>query len=858
MYLEKLEIQGFKSFANPITLVFNRDLTAIVGPNGSGKSNIADAVRWVLGEQSVKTLRGKKSEDVIFAGSDKKNRLGFAQVSLYLNNADKQADVDYEQIIITRKVERNGEAEYLINNNKVRLLDVQLLLAKANFGQRTYSVIGQGMIDSILVSSAQERKDFFDEATGVRQFQIKKNQATNKLTNAKENLEQTSKILAELEPRLRSLTRQVKKLERRESLAKELKDLQTDYYSFLQGNLDKELSAKRKDFDKNQSEVSDLNQKLIELQTKLEKEEKADSRQDSFDLLQSQLGQYQNELNTLLKEKTILEGKSDIKLMSSGKSDIVWLKQRIENLKNEINKNNLVAKETQNKLVASQSELDILEKKREQILADFSKLEESLLNSSQELSPDQIDRQVKDILRQQKDFQASLNSLTNLDDLPKLRNLAQSITDALSNFFQKIRTHSEDDRKKWQQEFNQMLISKDNLVSEIGEARTSLAVLENDLKQLKNKINQDSEELKKLEKDRDSFSGGAYSDDKANLAGLEEKIKAKNKEITSVEESIKKFNQAEENKKRSLVQAQQEFREVQAKFNSQNNSLNEVKVDLARLETKEEELKNEIIEEFPGFVAKKVNNLDPAKSKEEISRIKNQLSIIGGIDEIVVEEYQEVNERYTFLKEQSDDLNKAIEHLEKIIKDLEEAISKQFDDAFKNINKLFNQYFKKLFSGGKAELILDISEIKTPKNANSQEEDDQDNGEAEDGQEVEVKKQYGIEIKATPPGKKLTSINMLSGGEKALTSIALISAIIANNPSPFVVLDEVDAALDEANSIRFSGILEELSSKTQFVAITHNRATMHQAKIIYGVTMGDDGVSKLLSINFERADEIAA
>ena len=248
MYLEKLEIQGFKSFANPSTLIFNRDLTVIVGPNGSGKSNVADAVRWVLGEQSVKTLRGKKLEDVIFAGSDKKNKLGFAQVSLYLNNKDKQADVDYEQIIITRKVERNGDSEYLINNNKVRLLDVQLLLAKANFGQRTYSVIGQGMIDSILVSSAQERKDFFDEATGVKQFQIKKNQAVNKVNNSKDNLEQTNKILAELEPRLRSLTRQVKKLEKRESLSKELKELQTNYYSFLKGGLDKGLAEKRKSF----------------------------------------------------------------------------------------------------------------------------------------------------------------------------------------------------------------------------------------------------------------------------------------------------------------------------------------------------------------------------------------------------------------------------------------------------------------------------------------------------------------------------------------------------------------------------------------------------------------------------------
>lgn len=859
MYLEKLEIQGFKSFANPSTLVFNKDLTAIVGPNGSGKSNVADAVRWVLGEQSVKTLRGKKSEDVIFAGSDKKNKLGFAQVSLYLNNKDKQADFDYEQIVVTRKVERNGETEYLINNNKVRLLDVQLLLAKANFGQRTYSVIGQGMIDSILVSSAQERKEFFDEATGVKQFQIKKNQSVNKLTNAKGNLEQTIKILAELDPRLKSLTRQVKRLEKRENLEKELKDLQLVYYSFLRGVLDKELSVKRSDYKIVQKEVAELNQQLVELQTKLEKEEKTVSRQESFEILQDKLEHYQNELNTMLKEKTILEGRSDLKLMSSGQSDVVWLKQRIDNLKNDINKNILLAKEKQNKLLSSQEEVNILENKRSQILAEFSKLEERLLNNGHDLSPEEMSNKVESILSQQRDFQNTLDTLKTIDDVPKLKEICIKITEAISSLAKKIKVNKEEDKKHWQSEFNEMLSSKDNLVAEISEARTSLAILENNLKQLETQISKDSEELKKLEHDKkallDNF--GSNQENKQQLDNLDKQINLKKKEAEEIEKQIKQFNEAEEGKKRSLVEAQKKFREVQANFNSKSSQLSEVKVNLARFETREEELLKEISEELPSFMPKEVEDINASETKEQIHRLKNQLSVIGGIDELVLEEYQEVNERYTFLKEQSDDLTEAIGHLEKIISDLEEAISKQFDKSFKNINTLFNQNFKKLFSGGKAELILDVSEVKKVKVLGEENSED-NNEEAEMEEESEIKKQYGIEIKAVPPGKKLSGINMLSGGEKALTSIALICAIIANNPSPFVVLDEVDAALDEANSIRFSEILDELSSQTQFVAITHNRATMHKAKIIYGVSMGDDGVSKLLSINFDQADEIAA
>src|SRR3990172_2423382 len=201
MYLEKLEIQGFKSFAKKTVLEFpdkikgSHSITGIVGPNGSGKSNVADAIRWVLGEQSIKTLRGKKSQDVIFSGSDKKARLGFAEASLYLNNQDKQADIDYTELVITRRVYQSGEGEYFINKAKARLADIQLLLAKANFGQRTYSIIGQGMADSVLSASLQERKELFDEAVGVKQYQIKREQALNKFKATRENLAQTALTL---------------------------------------------------------------------------------------------------------------------------------------------------------------------------------------------------------------------------------------------------------------------------------------------------------------------------------------------------------------------------------------------------------------------------------------------------------------------------------------------------------------------------------------------------------------------------------------------------------------------------------------------------------------------------------------
>lgn len=854
MYLEKLEIQGFKSFAKHSELVFNRELTAIVGPNGSGKSNIADAVRWVLGEQSSKTLRGKKAEDVIFVGSDKKSRLGFAQVSLYLNNTDKAADVDYEQIVITRRVDRDASSEYLINNNKVRLFDVQMLLAKANFGQKTYSVIGQGMVDSILISSAAERKEFFDEATGVRQFQIKKEQAISKLDNAKENLEQTRHIILELEPHLRSLTRQVKRLERREKLASELVDLQTQYYNFLKQNLNQELKVARDDYHHWQSQVSNLNQKLVDLQTALDKEEKAGSRQNNFEVLQKNLAQAQAELNALLKDKTILEGQSDLKLLASGQADIVWLKKRVNDLENQLNKANLKLESARHQEQQAKLDLSALEKNQAKVVADFQKLEKLITAGQQaDWSPAKVAKELEQIIADQQVLQNSLDMINDVADLDSVRNSCRKLSQSLNGLSERLRQASDISQGNWQTEFNQLLTHKDNLVGEIAQAQTALAVVSQNIKHEEEAIANIKEELLKLEHDRKLILEKSVDNKllQEQLASLNQKINQQSAVIAQIEIEVKNFNNAEEIKRSALLQSQKSFRDIQQEFNQKNSHLNEVKITLAKLETRQEDLLKEIAEEAPELKEQVVKHLDVDNVRQQINSLKNQLQVIGGIDPSVVSEFNQVEERYNFLSTQSQDLEQAIDQLEKIIKDLDEAIADQFDQAFHNINKLFDSYFKKLFNGGKAELILDIREIK------------EDNLDTDSDGELNtssgpVRKQYGIEIKATPPGKRLSSINMLSGGEKALTSIALICAIIANNPSPFVVLDEVDAALDEANSMRFSQILAELSNKTQFIAITHNRATMHQAKIIYGVTMGDDSVSKLLSINFAEADKIAA
>jgi len=761
MYLQKLEIQGFKSFANKTILEFptasreKKGITAIVGPNGSGKSNIADAIRWVLGEQSVKMLRGKKSEDVIFSGSDKKARLGLAEVSLYFNNEDKVIPIDYPEVVITRRLYRDGESEYLINKAKVRLQDIVMLLAKAQFAQRTYCVIGQGMVDAVLSATLEERKEFFDEAAGVLQYRIKREQALNKFKATLENLAQTDLMIKEIEPRLRSLTRQVRRLERREEIEKELKDLQKQYYGKLWGELELKIKGQKAKAEEIEINKNVKEKKLKEIIDSLALAERKSKRTDVFNQLQAEYERIFERKNTLKEKEIVLKNK-------------IEMSRRVE-----IEEGKPI------------SNLDIINK-----LERFLERQDILLRKILEVK--------------------------SVEDIEGIKRDAQLLKEDFKKFIEILKNPSSEIKK---------IIHEDpTLVKELEEVRREIEKTFEELKEIQNKI--------------------------AN------------------------FNEEEERKNKELFDLQREFQNVQNEVNDLTRQDNDIKIELARWETRKEDLKNEVERELGGVNVLQSEigensikfgaGVREAEILPKIEQLKHQLELIGGIDPETVKEFKETKERYDFLYSQAKDLEEAIKSLEKAIEELDEAIQKQFDQAFRRINEEFEKYFKILFNGGKASLIKVIvtPEVEEGEEGVGQiEEEKKKPSVIEEAEkfskqlkEKEKESYSGIEIQATPPGKRLKSINMLSGGERALTSIALLCAIISNNPSPFVVLDEVDAALDEANSIRFAEILDQLSNKTQFIVITHNRAAMHKALVLYGVTMGDDGVSKLLSVNLTEAE----
>jgi len=888
MFLEKLEIQGFKSFAKKTVLEFpakinhSQGITGIVGPNGSGKSNVADAIRWVLGEQSIKTLRGKKSQDVIFSGSDKKARLGFAEASLYLNNHEKQADIDYTELVITRRVYQSGEGEYLINNNKARLADIQLILAKANFGQRTYSIIGQGMADSVLSASLAERKELFDEAVGVKQFQIKREQALNKFKLTRENLAQTELTLNELEPRLRSLARQVKKLEKREEIEKELKDLQLNYFSQIWQSLNKKEQGIQREKGGLEKFYANLNQEINQIQNKINEFSTESSRQVVFEKIQNEYNNLIQQKNAFLRDQTIFKAKLDLELEKQGQTNLVWLKNKNEEINNQLDKlkqqineiEDLIKKE-ENNLKTKANNLGSINLRLENVKAELAKVQKTTQ------LPFEAEKELELIFKEQQDLVSQLAKIEKIEELQAIRNKAREISQKLAVYLEKIKGAKKQGMENLlnlQGQLETLTNQKNDLSLEISELKLNL----NLKKEKDTNLNQEIEKLKnereKISKEI-SLSQIEPGDKKTFNARVEKELEEIDSKIAEIDQKIKEqgekisqFNLEEQNKKETMIALQKEFQDKQNQINTYSQQINQFNIELAKYSTKKEDLEAEIRQDdldLKAIAAHKVEiEIEEDLTAAKIQQLKRQIEIIGGIDEETMKEYTEIKERYDFLKTQSDDLEKAITSLEKIIEDLDATIKEQFDKAFKEINKEFQKYFKILFNGGQAELLKVSAEEVKKESAEDLSTEALVVAEEEAGvlaqadkfekriKEREKESYSGIEIKATPPGKKIKAINMLSGGERALTSIALICAIIYNNPSPFIVLDEVDAALDEANSERFCAILAELAKKTQFIVITHNRVTMHYANVLYGVTMGDDGISKLLSIKLADAEDM--
>ncbi len=868
MYLEKLDIQGFKSFASKNTLVFpagnkeKKGITVIVGPNGSGKSNVADAVRWVLGEQSMKTLRAKTSEDVIFSGSSSKGQLGMAEVSLYLNNEDGQAPIDFSQLVITRRIYRDGESDYLLNEAKVRLADIQILLAKSGVGQKTYSVIGQGMVESFLATTASERKEFFDEATGVRQFQIKREQSLSKLIASYENSGQANMLLAEIEPRLKSLTRQVNKLRQRDEIETELKNIRTGYFKFVWHNLNDKFSEYNNKYLSLEEILRGKTAELSRLNAELGKMEESRETEE-YDRLSAQAAEIQKQREEILKKIAATDAELTLQLEASGNFDLSWLVSKESELKQEVDHAEKVLADLQNELAAKNNLVKNFSDEKKVLNDKIEEMNKSLRELSG--SGKGIARDEKKIASLLSEIKIELEKLEEENDLNKLKESLGRLKPLISQVIA-LSSAGVDNEAFYakQHEIQEGLLrlakEKEELIGRALDPEMAAKSLEEKINLLNENRRRQKNELETTSaKIKSSGENKGDTDVKDKKNKLEVALKEIDSQVGAIKEKLNAFNREREEKRSRLFRLQREGQNLQQEINRLSNELNVIKIDSAKYETRLEDLETEIRKNFADLKdikeTRTPENINTLEAEIKIRQLENQLSLIGGIDPEVEKEYSETKTKFDFLKEQVTDLETAIGTLEGVIKELDGKIKERFDKEFKEICHKFEEYFKILFNGGSAKIIkLEDEEDVAKSDGTTEEKKDEQN---ELQEKIKRLSKYnatglaGIEIQACPPGKKINTINMLSGGEKALTAIALICAIISANPSPFVFLDEVDAALDESNSERLAKILEDLSSKTQFIVITHNRAPMHRANVLYGVTMQENGVSKLLSIKLE-------
>jgi len=735
MYLKAIEIKGFKSFGRKSVLNFSPKINVIVGPNGAGKSNIVDAIRWALGEQSLKNIRVEKSEDLIFAGNKMEKPAGLAEVNLIFDNSDHKIPLEFSEVSISRRLNRDGLNEYLINRGPCRLKDINELLAQMQLGLKGFSIINQGAIENILRVSPTELRQMLLEILGLRSLEIKKNEAQRKLENSLLNLNKVDALKAEILPHLRSLKRQAQRFKREAEIRENLKAYETAYFSRLWALILKERQGSDDRLKEINHQCDFYIRNIKKLEDRIKETEKNDFS-DHSSLVVAKIEELKNQKLELVKKLAKLEG-----YLESQKAE----------------------------------------------------------KEERHLNPELLASRFKEIKK-------ALLEINELNDLGAIRHRLNQLIHLIDETLV-VKSEKEDEEinalKKEAQQFEAEISRIEDLIFEQNKVLKDLKEKEQNSRQ------QFYEIIKELEENRHQL----------------EKWQA---EKQSLELSLAKFNLQEEDIKRRLKEEGFNYDEF---INSvPEASQNFAELDLSTLESK-------------------------------INRLKRELIEVGGVDDSVLKEYEEVNKRYEFLNNQSQDLRQAIGDLKKLIRELSFKINDQFKRDISEISAEFNQYFRLMFKGGKAqlEILKEKTNEKDLENSPSTDLGDEniasENEMAALGSEVQELKEEkeGIEIKVEAPKAKLKGLEFLSGGEKALVAICLIFAIIFKSSPPLLIMDEIDAALDEANSRKFSEILRELSQKSQFIIITHNRTTMEAADYIYGVTFSETGTSQLLSLKFEEA-----
>lgn len=1086
MYFKKLEIFGFKSFADKTVLNFEEGITAIVGPNGCGKSNIFDAIRWALGEQSVKELRGSTMEDVIFNGTASKPSLGFAEVSLTFANESRMLDIEYDEVTITRRLFRSGESEYLLNKTVMRLKDIQELLMGTGIGAEAYSLIQQGKVDLVVSARPEDRRMIFDEAAGITKYKAKKREALNKLKDVESNLLRINDITIEVKRQIASIERQANKArkykieferlkEMEVKMAKhqigyfddhknrihakldsmkekeaqlnqeleELSDLLTNEINCL-GDLEQkineihseeiklggqvDLNGRQIEFNRerienlaqNEQKLSGQKEELIERcrlqQEKLEElkrvmsvveetlqynEQRLDEKRDSLESIERSIREanekikeneekalsltsnqvsVRNELTDVMKEtqgaiarkrrleienEKVLSEKSQIdQKLEAVDAQIQCLEQILGRLQEEKAKRSQSVEESKMRLSQLDRQISNLEKKSLSLKSqkefieklhtqyqdipdpiiegriitqtppldhhtgilgkvkevsivngdDFGRLKErlGLPETHQlyeiicetkfiELDPQQISRKIEEIgqeistlafqkenleqrLREQRrsleeverqiqdtEKKNSILQAQRGDILMEVEKLSEELVLVSSEFEEvdevmvnlkkreeelnyRLDTVGQDiswcqngiKEKQVQvavqaQEKEEILVAIAQLETEIGSSRDKVRSEQEHREGFAQDLDKSLEEIKRIDDDvsEQECKRASYSQEIENLQIMISEIKS-NKE--SLQGTSSELEAEKEDLGQRINSSRAQMTSVEKEIDDIKEGLHDQEMEDQKLGFNAQDIKNRLFQTYKIDFDQAIRELEQREAEAnvqgapelavnideltaDLERLRKRCDSFGSVNLVAIEEYEELKERFEFLTKQQADLLESKSQLMSTINKINRSTRQMFMETFNRVREEFRIYFRTLFGGGEADLIL-----MDPDNV----------------------LESGIEIVAKPPGKKLQSISLLSGGEKTLTAIALIFGVFKVNPSPFCVLDEIDAALDESNVGRFGYLLKEFAKIAQFIIITHNKKTIANSDVMYGITMPETGISSVVSVKFSK------
>lgn len=748
MRLISLDVAGFKSFAHKTNFHFSEGTTALIGPNGSGKSNIADAVAWVLGEQSLKAVRGRKTDDVIFGGNAIHKRSGRATVALTLSNESGRLPVEAAEVTITRTIDRSGEGTYLINDDPVRLLDVRQILAEAGIGTKSYTVISQGTVDRYITATPAVRRELFDEATGIKALQLKLDRAQRKIEQAYQHIHELTVILRELEPRLRVLQRQATRQAQRQQLEGTYQSTQASWY--------------RQAWHERRQAVEITNGYFRAAQERLQTAT----------------------ANRVRVEEQLLRAAAQHTIDPAAHTQVTPLEH-------------LHHAETE--YAAALARYQEQEHERLQLTESLQTVHTSLRQAEAALATARIanDRQ---------DFFAELTSTLQtcrriLVEARAGRQLEESLLEQAEAAIQRSLA---------------ALAQEDTAVEA---AQSLLAHLEGPLQavaRLQAIVEERTTRLRALP---------------ATVVPSDEQVVQWRRVVADQKSPVANANAL------ALQSALAAVREEELAAERESAAATAAS---AQAQQALAELEREILRERGTPLLEEIQKSMPDEateaSEDEVRRLAAKLATLGEIDPLALQEYEEVAARHDHLQQQLADVNTTAQNTKHLIAGLQQDMRHRFQAGFAAIEQEFKKYFQQLFGGGSVALSIVPVGNEEPS--------------AVVGQE-------GIDIVVHPPHKKPLHVQLLSGGEKTMTALALLLAILKVQHPPFIVLDEVDAALDEANSQRFGTVLHEISTTTQCVVITHNRETMSQAHVLYGITMGQEGTSAAYSVRMSDLHEMA-